>query len=470
MKVTTEELERCEVLMTIELDPAQEQEMLQKAAKRIAKEVKIPGFRPGKAPFHVVTQRVGLEAVQAEAWETEGERIITKALQEATLDPFAPLELSALAWNPARLTLKVPLRPKVELGNYRDTRLKVPEIIVTDKDVETVLQDTREQKRILTPVERPAQMGDVLLISLVEEFQGTVYNREEIQYELLPPKEEAKEQLPDLTPHLLGLSAGDHKSFLVTYPSGSESPYAGEEVTITVDIKEVASKELPALTDEFAQSLGEFETVDALREQVRTNLQSRREQIRDVTLGREMLSTILEKAEKVEWSPIVEEAEIEQELRNYERQVTQSGLTLESYLKMQSKTEASLREEIREHVVEYLKLLFVLSKIAELEQIGITKEEALYQVNTVMTLAEKDGKVDWSKIDPEGFMRGIISELMSFKVIARLAAIAKGEAPELSAVPEEGQEEVEESSTSSSTLPPVTPDDDDDDKSDVQES
>ena len=119
MKVTTEALERCEILMTIEVEPAQEQKMLQKAAKKIARQVNIPGFRKGKAPYNTVVRRFGVETVQQEALEDSVEKIIQDALEEAEVNPSAQIGFDSIEWNPLTLKLKVPGPPQVEVHQER---------------------------------------------------------------------------------------------------------------------------------------------------------------------------------------------------------------------------------------------------------------------------------------------------------------------------------------------------------------
>ena len=123
MKVTTEQLERCETLLTLELDPKDEQELLKKAAQRIAREVNIPGFRRGKAPFNTIVRRFGLEVVQQEAIEKMGDKLLKDALKQAEVEPYAQVQLDDVSWNPLVLKLRVPTEPKVELGDYRTIRL-----------------------------------------------------------------------------------------------------------------------------------------------------------------------------------------------------------------------------------------------------------------------------------------------------------------------------------------------------------
>ena len=141
MKVTTEELERCEVLLTVEIEPDQQQNLLKKAAQRISREVKIPGFRPGKAPFNVVVRRFGIEAMQSEALEHSVEDMVKESMAEVNLVPYAQIQLDGVEWDPSlKIKIRVPTRPVVELGDYRETRLEAKTVEVTDQDVEDALK------------------------------------------------------------------------------------------------------------------------------------------------------------------------------------------------------------------------------------------------------------------------------------------------------------------------------------------
>ena len=302
MKVTTAELERCEVLLTIEFEPQKEQDLLKQAAKRIARKVRIPGFRPGKAPFNTIVRRFGIEAVQQEALE-DIDKLIKNALDEADLQPFAQMHLEDVGWDPLTIKLNVPTQPKVELGDYRDLRLEWEPVEVTDEDVEKTLKAVQDQNATWTPVERPSQIGDLISMIVTEKDGDQVLVEEEsVEYELTPLEEADKDKQPDLTTPLLGLSAGDIKTFTITYPEDfNNDQYAGKEIIFDVEVSGVKIKELDPLDDEFAQQVGDFETLAELKEDIYNTLKRQRQQQRDSELGAELLDKIIEGVEKLDW-------------------------------------------------------------------------------------------------------------------------------------------------------------------------
>jgi len=437
--------------MIIEAEPAEEQKLLKKAAQRISRQVQIPGFRPGKAPYNTVVRRYGLEAVQQEVLDQSSEKIITDALKDTELEPQAPMSLDEVSWEPLTFRVKVPTQPVVELGEYRDIRLESNPVEVTDVDVNEALVSLQERNATWAPVERAAGWGDLLTFSVVEKDGDEVLNEEEsVELELVEPEEDededATQRLDFITP-LLGLSAGESKAFTINYPDDYQAErYAGKEISFEVEVSSVKEKELDPLDDDFAQSVGEFETLDALKEQIRSNIEHRRQHEVDHELGHKVLDKIVEDA-KVEWPEALETYRVSQEIEGIERQLKQSSLTLDSFLQMQNKSEDEFREETRERVANDLKLGLVLGKLSELEQLGVSQVEILERARAI---AELSGAGDqfWQNVLSSSQSRArISSEMLTDKIFQRLAAIARGEAPEPGAeaeAPVDAESEVEE--------------------------
>ena len=431
MKISTEELERCEVLVTLELDAKQEEKMLQKAAKRIAREVRIPGFRPGKAPYNVVVRRFGLEAVQQEAMEQSADKMIMDALEEADVQPYARIDLDSIDWNPLTIKVKVPTRPKVELADYRDIRLDVEPVEVTEEDVEETLKNLQEQTATWAPVERPAEIGDLISMAAVEKDGDEVLaERDSVEHELDPPEEHEGHNHPDLTTPLLGLSAGDEKSFTITYPEEfGDERYAGKDITFEVEILSVKEKEVDPIDDEFAKSISDFDTLEELKEDTKKKLLEQREKQRDADLGNQTLEKMIEDAEII-WPLAFEEENVEQEIERYERQMQAYGLAMDNFLQMQNKTREEFKEETRTEVVNRLKRGLVLGKVAELEKLAVSESEILEHAKWLSDISGR-GEQFWRNIlASEAQQNAIANELLVEKTLKWLAAIAKGEDPQ----------------------------------------
>jgi trigger factor len=440
VKVTTEELERCEILMTIEAEPAKEQDLLKKAARRIARQVQIPGFRPGKAPYNTIVRRFGLEAVQQEVFEHSGEKIITDALEEAELEPRAPLKFDEVSWNPLTIKVRVPGPPRIELGDYREIRLETKELEVSDEDVDETLKALQERNATWVPVERPAEIGDLITMSVVEKDGDEVLaENEAVEYELTPPAEdeEVVEGQPDFITPLIGLSADESKSFTIDYPEDwTAEKYAGREITFEVAVSSVKEKELDPLDDDFAQSMGDVETLDELKAQIRSNIEQQRQFQYNKELGREVLDQIVENAETIEWPEALEEYRVDQELERLEEQLAQSGLSLDDYWRTENTTEEEFRHESQGRVAEGLKTGLVLNELVKLEVLEVNNIEILERARAIADLSGAGDQFWQGVLSSQSYQATIANDLLTDKVFERLAAIAKGEAPEPGVEPE----------------------------------
>lgn len=430
VKVTTEELEHCEVLLTVEIEPQQEQKMLEKAAKHIAREVRIPGFRPGKAPYNVVVRRFGMEAIQQQALEQTADTMVQDALKEANVEPFAQIELESVAWNPLTVKVKVPIRPKVELNDYREIRLEPEPVEVTAEDIAQALADLQEKTAAWNPVERPSAIGDLILASVVEKDGETILAKQEsVEYELSTPTEHEGHNHPDFTTPLLGLSAGDEKTYTLTFSEGyGDSRYAGKEITVEVEVLSVKEKEVDDLDDEFAQAVSNFETLDELKEEIAKTLRARREDQKNLELGDKVLKQIIE-ASTIEWPQAYEEESVKQEIEAQERHIKSYGLGLDNYLQIQQKTKDEFVEEIRKDVVSRLKRGLVLGKIAEQEKLDISESEILDRAKFIADVSGGGDQVWRNILASETRQNVIANDLLVAKTLKWLAAIAKGQEP-----------------------------------------
>ncbi|MCB0213726.1 MAG: trigger factor, partial [Anaerolineae bacterium] len=477
-------------MVTVEIDSKKEKDLLEKAAKRIAKEIRIPGFRPGKAPYNVIVRRFGLEAIQQEALEKSADNLIQKALEEADVAPFAQMDLDSISWDPLVIKLKVPTEPKIELSDFRDIRLDFEEVSVTDEDVEERLEQMQQQNATWTEVERPSALHDQVTISVVEKAGDEVLSEHEsIDYELHPfEEEEADEEVdtdaepvediaedeeteaesdseetvaeedveeekaeeykppfrPDLTTPLLGLSADEETTFSITYPDDHEDErYAGKEVTFDIKVSSVKEKMLPEIDDDFAKTASDFDTLDELQVNIQEQIKEQRLQEQNNKLGNEVLEKVIEES-TIEWPKAYEDETIDRELSNYERQIAQYGLSLDNYLSIENKTREDFIEESRERVVSRLKRSFVIREISKAENIKVGEVEVLQHAKLLSDLSGQGDQL-WREILSSPIQQELIAnDLLVGKVVDWLAAIAKGEDPQ----PEvETEEPVEDAQT-----------------------
>ncbi len=427
LKVTTDTLENCEVLMTVEVDEQQTDKLLKAAAQRISKQVKIPGFRPGKAPYRLVFQRFGEELVRDEVMEDLSQSVFKQALEQADLEPYAPASLEEVDWDPLVMKVRVPIAPVVELGPYRAMRMEVEPVEVSQEEIADALEELQTDYAVLNPVERPAQLGDLVTMAIQERAGDEILAGDEsVEYELAEVDEDSAE--PDLTTPLIGLSDGDEKEFAVTYPETADSRFAGRDVTVSVKVHSVKERELYPLDDDFAQTVGDFDTLEQLREKLAEDILREKEQDADRELGQEALQQLIAGAERLEWPKVVEEEEIDQVLEEQDRRLQKDGLSLDTYLSMQKKTHEQLREEFRPAVQERLRRAMVLGKLIELEDLSLAGHEVTGRIDLLSALAGERGAELREALATPDSVKHIANDLLTSKALDRLVQIVKGEA------------------------------------------
>lgn len=429
MKVTTQEFENGQAVLRIEVEPAEMEESLEEAYRSMAKRMNVPGFRKGKAPRSILESYVGKDGLQQEALEHLIPRLCSQAAEEQKLDVIAQPEVEILEGDPVAFKATYPLRPKVELGDYRSVRLDPEPVEATEEQIEAVMQQLREQHAVWIPAERPLDFGDMATINIEQKREGADPTGYEGQQ--LPIIQNSKLPLPGFAEELIGMNKDEEKEFSLSFPEDYEvKGLANQKYDFKVKLTELKEKQLPELDDEFAKSLGQdVETVDALRDKVTDGLKTAAEQRAKRDFERKVVEAVVGIAE-VEFPPVLVEREIDHLMR--ERDVMFRGQGgLEAYLKSINKTEEEIREELRPSATERLVQSLVLGKMAEEETIEATDSEVDAEVEKSVQDAYDYNKDELrSLFSTPGGRRAIWEELIVRKTIERLAEIASGSVSE----------------------------------------
>ena len=221
MQVTQEPLDPCQVALTIEVESDKVVHAVDRAYREFAKYVNVPGFRKGKAPMHVVRQRIPDEEIQKRATELIVEPAYREAIEQTAIEPYAmpklemdPLELAEIADKPFTFKAVVPLRPSVELGNYRGLEVEKPKFELSDNDVDEQLERLRQRASDYPIVERPSETGDLLVADVTVKVDGE---------EATEPKptmiEIGADNIPGFDERIVGITGGETKTFHLTYPT-----------------------------------------------------------------------------------------------------------------------------------------------------------------------------------------------------------------------------------------------------------
>jgi len=445
LTIHTEEDEQRQLKVTVEVAEERVQQQMHKKARSLAREINVPGFRKGKAPYNVILNRFGVEAVRADAVEDMVQDIVVEALDEIEAAAYLQPSLDDLQMEPLVLQLTVPLEPKVVLGDYRAIRKEIEPVEVTDEALEEALERFQARYQVLEDEDRPAAEGD--LVTLHGSGKTDDDEAEEIWHhhdsELLLNPERVFPGLP-VVENIVGMSAGEEKQFRFTFPEDyEEEELAGRDAVFDVSVTLVQSRELPELTDELVKEDGEFEDVEALKQGLAEQLQEQAERQARSDLMDEFVDDLLAEAE-INYPPAAVTAEIEDTVENFKNQVTRSGWKWEDYLQLQGETEASLGEQVREDAEERVRRGLVLRQFIREEKLKVESDDIDASVEKRLDSFGEDEELRdrlRSFFTSGQGLDSMRSEILLEKTQERIEAIVTGNAPDLAALEEAAVDE-----------------------------
>jgi trigger factor len=436
-KVETELRPDREATLKVEVEPERVERALKLAAARLSRQISIPGFRKGKAPYHVILRHIGEEAVYDEALEELGPEVYAQALEEADLHPYGPGSVNNVSFEPLVLTFSVPLKPLVELGDYRAIRLpfEMPEI--TNAEVEKMLEDMRDDEATLLPVEHPLKMGEIGTFDILATVppQG-----EEDQPERLIDRkatnvlieEETTYPLPGFSEKVEGMSAGETRTFDLEVDEDfvEEEHLKGAIAHFEVTCSKVWERELPPLDDEFAKGIGDYDSLLELRAGVRKKLEETALREARANYANQVLGAIVEQA-TIEYPQVMLEEWLDDVAKEFEDRLREGGLTLDDYIRIKGISRDEIRKELRPAAEQRLRRALVLGTVVEAEHLEVSQDEIGDEIETMILSFGDQAALARQLMSGEDSKRSIASRLLTQKAIDRLIEIARGEAPEL---------------------------------------
>ncbi|OIV37725.1 trigger factor [Mangrovactinospora gilvigrisea] len=373
MKSAVETLNPTRVRLTVEVPFEELKPSLDAAYKEINKQVSVPGFRKGKIPARIIDQRFGRAAVLQEAVNQALPEFYGKAVDESELNVLGQPEVDITELNDneeLKFTAEVDIRPELELPDYEGIEVTVDAVAVSDEDIDGSITQLRDRFASVKPVERAAAEGDVLVLDLEASVDGEVLEdgvAKGVSYTI-----GSGELLDGIDEAVTGIEAGGTATFESELKGGSA---AGRTASIKVEVSKVQERELPELDDDFAQLASEFDTLEELRADARTRLESSKKYEQATDAQQKVLEAYLEKVEV----PIPEKLladEIGTRKHNLEHhQLEPMGMTLEQYLKVQGQTEEEYTAELEEQSRKGIKTQFVLDEIVAKEQLNVSQDE-----------------------------------------------------------------------------------------------
>ncbi len=447
MKIDSEPLDDHQIKLTVEVDTTQFDGVKKQAARKISRRTKIPGFRPGKAPYPVVQRHVGEAALLEEALDLLIDDIYPKVIEESEINPYGPGSLENInSTDPPVLEFVIPLAPEVSLGDYHAISYPYEPEPIQESDIADVLKQVQENQAIIEPVERPAAVGDIVYLVLTgEEILPEKEPDEEDEAEPLSVPEQRLNILikdtgeeddsewpfPDFSRELVDLSAGDEKSITHEYAEDEKNEtFAGRTIIFAVTVNDIKSRELPPVDDTLAQSVGDYENLDDLRDYIERTLTENKLEAYHGEYDDKVLVDLIESS-SIHYPPQMVQQELEVVLDQLKDRLASQGLDLEIYLKTRDMDQEALNEELLPTAEKRIKRGLVLFEVAKVENLEVKPEEVEKEVSRTIDqifqiMPEKEARERVSGDAIQNLVGQIMSDKMAQLALKRLRSIASG--------------------------------------------
>lgn len=384
MSAKWEKQEANKGVLTFTVSPEDFDGALDKAFKKVVKDVQVPGFRKGKVPRKIFEGKFGVESLYQDAVDIVLPDAYRQAVEETEIVPVDQPEVDIEQIEQGKelvFTAEVTVKPEVELGEYKGLEVEEETVEVTDEDVEHELEHLRENHAELIVKENgEVEEGDTVVIDFegfkdgeaFEGGKGDNYSLEIGSGQFIPGFEEK----------LVGRKAGEEADIDITFPEEYHAEdLAGEDVTFKVTIHEVKTKELPELDDEFAKDVDdEIETLKELRTKKKDELTKQKEQDADNQMRESLVNQASENA-SVDIPEAMVNTEVEQMVKEFEQRLQQQGMTMEMYYQFSGQDEAAFKEQMKDDAEKRVKTNLTLEAIFEKENLEVTDEEVENEIS-----------------------------------------------------------------------------------------
>jgi trigger factor len=381
------------VRLEVEVSPEAVKKGVEAKVRDLRKQVRVPGFRPGKAPRRIIENHVGRDYIYMEALQDSLPTWYSEAVVEQDL---RPIDTPRIDFDGTldeeegfKFSAEVEVRPEASLGEYKGVEAPRREIEVSDEQVDEQLEELRGQFATLAAVEdRPAKEGDFVVIDYRgERMAGGPLEGADAQDYMLEIG--GGELLPDFENNLVGMKAGERKRFGVMFPMDyGEESLRGQSVLFDVHLKEIKERDLPPLDDDLAMEASEFDTLEELRGAIRDQLAGALEERAQGEFRGRVLDAVAREAE-VEVPDVMVDDKAGEMVESFERSIRAQGIEPEQYYQLAGASQAEIRDRVRDDAADTVKKELVLDAVARAEGIGPDEHEVGHQI---AHLAEDTGR------------------------------------------------------------------------------
>jgi trigger factor len=418
MNVSTEKKDQHTLVIEVSVSEEEVKKAFASATQRIANQVSIPGFRKGKAPRNVLENRIGKEAFEAEAFEAVVNRTYPKALEELSVEPVVQPEIEKVSFEEGKAgsyKATIIVKPQIELGEYKgiSATKEVPE--VKEEQIEEHIQGllSRRAKMVDAAEGVAAIKGDMVLIDFLGTVDGVAFEGGEGKS--YPLELGSNSFIPGFEDQLIGIKVGEDKTVKVTFPEDYFSEdLKGKDAEFEVHVQSIKTKELPELNDEFAQEVGKFESVEALKEDVKKRLEGTAATEVERNFRAAVLKQLVDAVE-VEVPAVMVENRVNNLLAELDLNLQSQGANLDSYLQYAKKTIAEVKADYEEVAKEGVKTDLILEAIAKKENLGVSQRDLDAELRAMALTYDIPVKNVKSYVEKEGHMGNLIMNILRRK-------------------------------------------------------
>lgn len=462
MKSIVAEQEGTTVRLEIEVSAEEMQEALDTTLKQLAREVRIPGFRKGKVPLRVAEQRFGAHAIVHQMLEDNLSRWYGTAVDEAGIEPVDTPEVDyddePESGKPFSFKVAITVMPVPVLGEYRGLEVPRQVLVALDEEVDARVDRLREEFAELSVVgDRPVQKGDFITIDAkgmrdgVEVESATV---DDYAFEV-----GAGRLLADLEEGVVGMGAGEDKTLPVTFPEDYPGEdLAGKTLDFTVKVKEVKEKILPAMNDEFAKDVSEFETLLELRLDIRGKLQAAKDSAAERAFRGAAVKAATDAA-TADLPAVVVDRQAQEMVEDFARSLTMQGGDFAAYMEMTGVKVEQMLADVRPEAEATVKTSLVLDAIVASEGLEADEDDVQARVAQMATAGRLDAGEVRSRLEESGRIESVRQQLLREKAADLIVQHAVAVAPpvaEVGAVPEADMDDVDVSPAEEAVDSPAT--------------
>tara|TARA_B100000700_G_C15061270_1_gene866028 strand:+ start:39 stop:1445 length:1407 start_codon:yes stop_codon:yes gene_type:complete len=438
VQVTSEKLENSLVQLDIAVEDDRISSAMDRAVGRISKQVKIPGFRPGKAPRNIIEQHVGKGAIFQEAIEELLPSVYTEAVEAESIDAIDQPEIELISTEPLEIRAIIPVKPNINLNDYESIRVSRVEVSVSDDECENALLELRRRFAVLEPIDRAVEWNDIIRADVSVQIAGESEPHVENDAEFAV-REGTIVSLPGFVEALIGRERGGPQEFSVDLPEDfSVEDMAGKTANYSITIHEVKNEILPDADDEFAASLEEeFENMDALRTKILADLKDQKDNMAKEEYRNEIVDLLVTKA-TIEFPQVLIEREIDRLIDMESNHASHTEEGLNQWLATTGQTLEEVREKLHSPAELSVRRSLVLGEFSTKESIEVSEEQVDEEIDKL--IASMGGEVDASSeqaqtmrslIDTDEGRASMQNQLLTKNVLERLEEIASQNTDEI---------------------------------------